>query len=55
MMKLMIAMIVTDSLLDFNDLDIDYLAEDWDEGDEDLDFNELDMDLLDVDFLTRCS
>ena len=41
----------SDSLLDFNDLDIDYLAEDWDEGDEDLEFNELDMDLLDVDFL----
>ena len=41
----------SDSLLDFNDLDIDYLAEDWDDGDEDLEFNELDMDLLDVDFL----
>jgi hypothetical protein len=41
----------SDSLLDFNDLDIDYLKEDWDEGEEDLDFNELDMDLLDVDFL----
>ena len=41
----------SDSLLDFNDLDIDHLKEDWDEGEEDLDFNELDMDLLDVDFL----
>ena len=41
----------SDSLLDFNDLDIDYLAEDWDQGEEDLEFNELDMDLLDVDFL----
>ena len=41
----------SDSLLDFNDLDIDYLAEDWDEGEDDLEFNELDMDLLDVDFL----
>ena len=41
----------SDSLLDFNDLDIDYLKEDWDEGEEDLDFSELDMDLLDVDFL----
>ena len=41
----------SDSLLDFNDLDIDYLKEDWDEGEEDLNFNELDMDLLDVDFL----
>ena len=40
-----------DSLLDFNDLDIDHLKEDWDEGEEDLEFNELDMDLLDVDFL----
>lgn len=40
----------TNSLLDFNDLDIDYLKEDWDEG-EDLGFSELDMDLLDVDFL----
>jgi hypothetical protein len=41
----------SDSILDFNDLDIYYLKEDWDEGEEDLDFNELDMDLLDVDFL----
>ncbi len=41
----------SDSLLDFNDLDIDFLAEDWDQGEEDLEFNELDMDLLDVDFL----
>lgn len=41
----------SDSLLDFNDLDIDFLAEDWDDGGEDLEFNELDMDLLDVDFL----
>ena len=41
----------SDSLLDFNDLDIDYLKEDWAEGEEDLNFNELDMDLLDVDFL----
>lgn len=36
-------------LLDFNDLDIDYLKEDWDE--ESLEFSELDIDLLDVDFL----
>jgi len=41
----------SDGILDFNDLDIDYLKEDWDEGEEDLEFSELDMDLLDVDFL----
>jgi len=39
----------SNSILDFNDLEIDYLEEDWDE--EDLEFTELDMDLLDVDFL----
>ena len=38
-------------ILDFNDLDIDYLKEDWDDGEESLEFTELDMDLLDVDFL----
>ena len=38
-------------ILDFNDLDIDYLKEEWDEGEESLEFTELDMDLLDVDFL----
>jgi len=38
-------------ILDFNDLDIDHLKEDWDEGEESLEFTELDMDLLDVDFL----
>ena len=37
-------------ILDFNDLDIDYLKEDWDD-EENLEFTELDMDLLDVDFL----
>jgi len=37
------------NILDFTDLDINYLEEDWD--DEDLEFTELDMDLLDVDFL----
>ena len=37
------------NILDFTDLDINYLEEDWDE--EDLEFTELDMDLLDVDFL----
>ena len=39
----------TTSILDFTDLEIDYLEEDWDE--EDLEFTELDIDLLDVDFL----
>lgn len=40
----------SNGILDFNDLDIDYLKEDW--GDEDdLEFTELDIDLLDVDFL----
>ena len=38
-------------ILDFSDLDIDYLKEDWDDEDENLEFTELDMDLLDVDFL----
>ena len=37
------------SILDFTDLDTDYLDEDFLEEEED--FNELDMDLLDVDFL----
>jgi len=40
-----------DSILDFNDLDIDFLKEDWGEGEESLEFTELDIDLLDVDFL----
>jgi len=38
------------SILDFTDLDTDYLAEDY-LAEDDLEFNELDMDLLDVDFL----
>ena len=37
------------NILDFTDLDVNYLEEDWDE--EDLEFSELDIDLLDVDFL----
>ena len=37
-------------ILDFTDLDTDYLAEDF-LADDDLEFTELDMDLLDVDFL----
>ncbi len=38
------------SILDFTDLDTDYLAEDF-LAEDDLVFNELDFDLLDVDFL----
>ena len=38
------------SILDFTDLDTDYLKEDF-LADDDLEFTELDMDLLDVDFL----
>jgi len=38
------------NLLDFTDLDTDYLAEDY-LAEDDLEFSELDMDLLDVDFL----
>ena len=37
-------------ILDFTDLDTDYLAEDY-LANDDLEFTELDMDLLDVDFL----
>jgi len=40
----------TDSVLDFNDLDIDYLAEDFLE-EEDLEFTELDINFLDVNYL----
>ena len=40
----------TVSLLDFNDLDIDYLAEDFLNTDE-LEFTELDINYLDVNFL----
>ncbi len=39
----------TDSVLDFNDLDIDYLAEDYLE--ESLEFTELDINYLDVNYL----
>ena len=39
-----------DSVLDFNDLDIDYLAEDFLE-DSNLEFTELDINYLDVNFL----
>ena len=40
----------SDSLLDFNDLDIDYLAEDYLDNDS-LEFTELDINYLDVNFL----
>ncbi len=39
------------SILDFNDLDIDYLAEDFLESEKNLEFTELDIDSLDVNFL----
>ena len=39
----------TDSVLDFNDLDIDYLAEDFLE--DELEFTELDINYLDVNYL----
>jgi len=39
------------SILDFTDLDTDFLAKDF-LAKDDLEFTELDMDLLDVDFLT---
>tara|TARA_R100001480_G_scaffold44324_3_gene57528 strand:- start:1014 stop:2078 length:1065 start_codon:yes stop_codon:yes gene_type:complete len=39
----------TDSVLDFNDLDIDYLAEDF--LNDDLEFTELDINYLDVNYL----
>jgi hypothetical protein len=38
------------SILDFTDLDTDYLKEDF-LAEDDLEYTELDMDLLDVDFL----
>jgi len=40
----------SNSILDFTELDTDYLAEDY-LAEDDLEYNELDMDLLDVDFL----
>ena len=41
----------TDAILDFNELDIDLLAEDWDDKEADLEFSELDINFLDGDFL----
>ena len=40
-----------DSVLDFNDLDIDYLDEDFLDSKEELEFTELDINFLDVNFL----
>jgi hypothetical protein len=41
----------TDAILDFNELDIDLLAEDWNDEEADLEFSELDINFLDGDFL----
>ena len=41
----------TESILDFNDLDIELLEDELDKTEENLEFTELDIDLLDVDFL----
>jgi hypothetical protein len=41
----------SDSILDFNDLDIDYLDEDFLDNEADLEFTELDINYLDVNFL----
>jgi hypothetical protein len=41
----------SDSLLDFNDLDVDYLDEDFLDNESDLEFTELDINYLDVNFL----
>ena len=38
-------------ILDFNELDIDYLAEDFLDNESDLEFTELDINYLDVNFL----
>ena len=40
-----------DTVLDFNDLDIDYLDEDFLDNEEELKFTELDINFLDVNFL----
>ena len=40
-----------DTVLDFNDLDIDYLDEDFLDSKEELEFTELDINFLDVNFL----
>ena len=41
----------TESILDFNDLDVELLEDELEKTEEDLEFTELDIDLLDVDFL----
>jgi len=41
----------TTDYLDFNDLDIDYLNEDFLDAEENLEFTELDINYLDVNFL----
>ena len=41
----------SNSILDFNDLDIDYLEEDFLDSESDLEFTELDINYLDVNFL----
>mgnify|MGYP003145621415 CR=1 FL=1 len=43
--------IKSDSILDFNDLDIDYLDEDFLDNESELEFTELDINYLDVNFL----
>ena len=41
----------TESILDFNDLDVELLEDELENTEENLEFTELDIDLLDVDFL----
>ena len=41
----------TESILDFNDLDVELLEDELEKTEENLEFTELDIDLLDVDFL----
>ncbi len=41
----------TESILDFNDLDVELLEDELENSEENLEFTELDIDLLDVDFL----
>ena len=41
----------SESILDFNDLDVELLEDELEKTEEDLEFTELDIDLLDVDFL----
>ena len=41
----------TESILDFNELEVELLEDELDNPEENLEFTELDIDLLDVDFL----